>query len=257
MFGLNKLIPGRNQASEAPEANSETVVKSINNWYSDRYNSILVQRNLMLILLILSLVLVIGSVFVVGNISSTFKIQPFVIEVEKKTGITNIVNPMANRELLANESLNKYFITRYIKARESYSAESWRYNYLTVVRLLSTGGVYGEFKRFLNGSTESPIAMYGNQTSTIISFRSIQFFPPVLDSRGKMTDPQAVVRFTILPEKGSLRGTRDNKIYKIVTLNYRYQQTKMSDEDRIENPLGFLITAYRSDVENAAINVVK
>lgn len=256
MFELSKLIPGKQKASEVPEANSETVLKSINNWYSDRYNSVVVQRNLMLILLILSLVLVIGSVFVVGNISSTFKIQPFVIEVESKTGITNIVNPMTNRELLANESLNKYFITRYIKAREGYSEESWRYNYSTVVRLLSTGSIYGDFKKFLN-SAESPVSMYGNQTSTVVLFRSIQFFPPVLDSRGRMTDPQAVVRFTILPEKGILRGIQDNKIYKIVTLNYKYQQTKMSDEDRIENPLGFLITSYRSDIENAAINVVK
>ena len=257
MFQIGKVISGKQQAQQVPEANSETVVVSINNWYSDRYNSIVVQRNLMLIILLLSLVLVIASVFVVGNVSSTFKIQPFVIEVESKTGITNIVNPLANRELIANEVLNKYFITRYIKAREGYSSESWRYNYLTVVRLLSTAQVYSAFKKFLNGSTESPIAIYGSQTSTIISFRSIQFFPSVLDSRGKMTDPQAVVRFTILPEKGVLRGAPDNKIYKIVTLTYKYQQSKMSDEDRNENPLGFFITSYRADVENNAVDVVK
>ncbi len=255
MFEISKLVPG--QKKGAPEANSENVVASINNWYSDRYNSVVVQRNLMLIVLLLSLVLVIVSVFVVGNVSSTFKIQPFVIEVEKKTGITNIVNPLVNRELVSNEVLNKYFITRYIKARESYSAESWRYNYYTVVRLLSTPQVYGSFKRFIETSTESPIAMYGGQTSTVVSFRSIQFFPSIIDARGKMTDPQAVVRFTILPEKGTLRGAVDNKIYKILTLTYKYQQTKMSDDDRNENPLGFFVTSYRADIENNVIDVIK
>lgn len=255
MFKLNKLFS--NKSTEAPEANSDNIVSSINNWYSDRYNSIVIQRNLMVIVLILSLVLVIASVFVVGNVSSTFKIQPFVIEVEKKTGITNIVNPLINRELITDEVLNKYFITRYIKARESYSSESWRYNYLTVARLLSTPGVYRAFSAFFNKSTESPIAMYGNRVSTVVSFRSIQFFPPVIDARGRTGDPRAVVRFTILPDKGFLRGAVNNRIYKIVTLTYRYQQTRMSDDDRMENPLGFFITSYRDDVENNEIKVIE
>jgi type IV secretory pathway component VirB8 len=49
----------------------------------------------------------------------------------------------------------------------------------------------------------------------------------------------------------------DNRIYKIVTLTYKYQQTKMSDNDRMENPLGFFITSYRDDIENTSIDVVK
>lgn len=255
MFKINKLFSG--QDGKAPDANSENVVSSINNWYSDRYNSIVVQRNLILIVLLLSLVLVISSVFIVGNVSSTFKIQPFVIEVEKKTGITNIVNPLVNRELVSNEVLNKYFITRYIKAREGYSSESWRYNYLTVVRLLSTPGVYRSFSRFFNESAQSPISLYGNRTSTIVSFRSIQFFPAVVNSRGRMGDSRAVVRFTILADKGNIRNAVNNRIYKIVTLTYKYQQTKMSDADRMENPLGFFITSYRDDIENTVIDVIE
>lgn len=52
MFEISKLVPG--QKNGVPEANSENVVASINNWYSDRYNSVVVQRNLMLIVLLLS-----------------------------------------------------------------------------------------------------------------------------------------------------------------------------------------------------------
>jgi type IV secretory pathway component VirB8 len=126
-----------------------------------------------------------------------------------------------------------------------------------VVRLLSTPGVYRAFSRFFNGSAQSPIALYGNQTSTEVVFRSIQFFPPVADSRGRMGDSRAVVRFTIIADKGHLRNAVDNRIYKIVTLTYKYQQTKMSDNDRMENPLGFFITSYRDDIENTSIDVVK
>lgn len=254
MLKIGELFSKKKE--EVPSANSDNVVASINNWYSDRYNSVVVQRNLMVVVLLVSLILVISSVFVVGNVSSTFKIQPFVIEVESKSGITNIVNPLSNREVTTNEVLNKYFITRYIKSREGYSPESWRYNYLTVVRLLSNPSVYAAFKKFINSSSSSPLAMYGSQRSTNVLFRSIQFFPPVLNDRGKMTDPQAVVRFTIVPNGVEGRSTEEY-IYKIVTLTYRYQQNKMTDEDRTENPLGFFITSYRDDVENNVVDVVK
>lgn len=253
MFKFNQLS---NKAKDLPNTNSENVVNNINNWYSDRYANTLVQRNFMLIIVLLSLIIVIVSVIIVGNISSTFKIQPFVIEVENKTGITNIVNPFSDRELTGNEVLNKYFLTKYIKAREGYSYESWRYNYLTVVRLLSTPNVYYPFRKFINVSPDSPLAQYGNQTATSIAFRSIQFFPADVDKNGKPTDRQAVVRFSIFADKGALKGAINNKINKIVTLTYKYQQTEMNDDDRMENPLGFYITSYRADLENDTVPVV-
>ena len=252
MLNFKDLLskPKTNVTANIPVANSEKVVTNISNWYSDRYNSIVIQRNLLLILLIASAVLVIVSTFIVGSISSTFKIQPFVIEVEDKTGLTNVVNPLASRELTGNEVLNKYFLMKYIKAREGYNFQTWKYNYLTVVRLMSDPGLYSGFRRFINNSADSPLALYGNQMSTYVVFRSIQFFPATANEQGVPNDQQAVVRFTIFPENGTLKGGTGNRIHKILTLTYKYQQTEMNDEDRSENPLGFYITSYRADVEN-------
>lgn len=248
-----KLLAKKNTivTEKAPIANSDKIVQNISNWYSDRYNSIIVQRNLLLILLLASVFMVIASSFIVGNVSSSFKIQPFVIEVEEKTGITSIVNPLANQNLTGNETLNKYFLMKYVKARESYNFQTWKYNYLTVVRLLSDPGVFSSFKRFINNSPDSPLALYGSQMSTYISFRSIQFFPPSNDAQGTTSnDSRAVIRFTIFPETGVIKGGTDNRIHKILTLTYNYKQTELSDEDLSENPLGFYITSYRADIEN-------
>lgn len=245
------------EGNDLPKTNSDNVINNISNWYSDKYATTIVQRNFMIIIVLLSLLVVIVSVIIVGSISSTFKIQPFVIEVEDKTGITNIVNPLDDNVITANQTLNKYFITKYIKARESYAYESWRYNYLTVVRLLSTANVYFPFRRFINVDPNSPLALYGNQTSTSIAFRSLQFFPPSPDRKGKLSDPQAVVRFTIYADKGNLRGAINNRINKIATLTYKYQQTEMNDDDRMVNPLGFYITTYRADIENDVVPVIK
>ena len=252
MFNLKEFLTKKktNVAVEVPAADSNNIVTNLSNWYSDRYNSIVIQRNLLLVLLLASVVMVIVSSFIVGNVSASFKIQPFVIEVEDKTGLTNVVNPLSNNELISNEILNKYFLMKYIKARESYNFETWKYNYLTVVRLMSDPGVYNGFKRFVNYSPDSPLALYGSQMSTYVVFRSTQFFPPSFDEKGVPNDPKAVVRFTIFPENGNIKGGTGNKIHKILTLTYRYQQTEMTDEDRSENPLGFFVTSYRTDIEN-------
>jgi type IV secretion system protein VirB8 len=253
---LSKKKDSTTSTSDAPAANSDKVVPTISNWYSDRYNSIAIQRNLLLALLAACVFLVIISTFIVGSISSTFKIQPFVIEVEDKTGLTSIVNPLANRGLIANQVLNKYFLTRYVKARESYNFETWKYNYLTVVRLLSSPAVYSGFRRFINTSLDSPLALYGNQMSTYVVFRSVQFFPP--SNQGPTNDPKAVIRFTIFPTQGRLKNSgTGNRIHKILTLTYKYEQTEMNDEDRTENPLGFYVTSYVTSVENLEVSVVK
>ena len=128
-----------------PTANSNSVVENVSNWYSDRYNSTVVQRNILFILLVASIALVIISSVIVGSVSSNFKIQPFVIDIEEKTGVTTIVNPLVDKELVANDALNKYFLMTYVRAREEYYKDSWRYDYLTVVRLLSSPQVYNDF----------------------------------------------------------------------------------------------------------------
>ena len=255
MLSLKKKSPQDIKSNnQAPIANSNNVVENVSNWYSDRYNATVVQRNLLFLFLIASIVLVIIGTVIVGNIASSFKIQPFVIDIEEKTGVTTIVNPLADEELIANDALNKYFLTTYVRAREEYSKPSWRYEYLTVVRLLSSPEVYSQFRSFLNSSA-SPIAVYGDTVSVKVEFRSVQLFPATVNKKGVKGDSQAVIRFTVFPENnGVLRGVTGNRIHKILTLTYRYDQTKMNHEEREINPLGFFVTSYRVDVENDKLN---
>lgn len=259
MFNFKELLAKKAKTTTKTEedkgilsTNGDKVVQHLSNWYSDRYNNVVLQRNLLLVLLLASIVIVIVSTVIVGDVTSTFKIQPFVIEVEDKTGITNIVNPLADRELTTNEVLNRYFLMRYVKARESYNFQTWKYNYLTVVRLLSDPGVYGSFRRYIMSSPDSPLAKYGSQISTYVAFRSIQFFPPSNDEAGVPNDSKAIIRVTIFPENGNVKGTTGNRVHKIITLTYKYAQSEMNDNERSENPLGFYITSYRADIENDA-----
>lgn len=222
---VNKNAADLNQVSNEP------------GWFKDRYQTIVVQRNLLFLLTLVMTITVLISVLIVGNIATKYKIEPFVINLEKTSGITTIVNPLDHKDLLTNESLNRYFILKYIKSRETYNDADYKHNYDTIVRLYSTSPIYSQFRKFINYDPNSPLIQYGTNTSTIFRLRSLQF----LNENGKT---KAVVRFTIESERG-----KAVKLNKIATVQFSYSQMELNLEDRSENPLGFQISAYRIDEE--------
>jgi type IV secretion system protein VirB8 len=212
------------------------LVADTKNWYAERYETILVQRNILFIVMFFSICAIISGLFVIEQLSISKTVEPFVIEVEDKTGITNVVNPLSRIELTTNESLNTYFILKYIRARETYNAVDYQYNYGTIVRLLSTQSIYISFKNYINDNPKSPIKIYGTTTSTSLKVRSVQFIP---------SESKAQVRFTITETGGSSQGTMN----KIATINFAYVQMEMTNDERYVNPLGFQVTGYRVDDE--------
>ncbi|WP_236870553.1 VirB8/TrbF family protein [Candidatus Bandiella numerosa] len=68
------------------------------NWSDDRYQSTVIQRNLLLLLLLLLIVcfiLIIISLTTIRYLKNTQSIDPFVIEIEKKSGVSTVVEPLS------------------------------------------------------------------------------------------------------------------------------------------------------------------
>ena len=124
-----------------------TLAQNKKNWYVDQYQTAVVQRNFLAVITLVSLVGVIISVIAVSKISTSKSIEPFVIEIEEKTGITNVIRPLIKEDFSYNETLRRYFIMRYLNARETYDFNSFQHNYFKVVRLMSNKNVYSEFKK--------------------------------------------------------------------------------------------------------------
>jgi type IV secretion system protein VirB8 len=206
------------------------LITDVKNWYSDRYEMLLVQRNILFLFVMISIFSIFAGVFVVGDIAAGKKIEPFIVEIEDKTGITNVVNPATREELTADEALQTYFLMKYVRARETYNSVDYEYNYKTVVRLLSAPKVYGEFWSYINSDPKNAISSYGTTNSTSLKLRSLQF-----PERGKT----AQVRFTITEQAGSRLS-----FYKIATITYEFSVLELTTEERQVNPLGFQITNY-------------
>lgn len=219
---------------KATDTQEKDAVAEVRNWYSDRYQNVVVQRNLLFLVTLISLVGVFISVFVVRQVTASRSIEPFVIEIEKKSGIVTVVDPLDRRQLPADEELTKYFISRYVQARETYDTLTYEYNYFTVVRLMSSGSIYYPFKNFILSNPQSPRLLYGEISSSQMKIRSITLPEPGV----------ARVNFTII-----LSGSKGGTFHKVATIKYGFYKLEMSQEDRYVNPLGFQVDAYRVDEE--------
>ncbi|ACZ48794.1 type IV secretion system protein VirB8 [Anaplasma centrale str. Israel] len=213
------------------------VSASTDDWYHDRYSSVVVQRNVLLLLVVLSVFCIAVSTFVIFRIGKTRTIEPFVVEIEKKSGITTLVNPITVKQYSADEVLGNYFIIEYVRARELYDPNNFQYNYYTKVRLLSSQETYGEFRNWIRPSNpSSPMTLYSDAVSGNLKVRSLQHL-----STGNVQ-----IRFSL--EFNNHNGSI-TKRDRIATLSFRYSSLEMNDQDRQVNPLGFQITYYRADDE--------
>lgn len=219
---------------KADASQEKDAVAEVRNWYSDRYQTVVVQRNLLFLVTIISLIGVFISVFVVRQVTASRSIEPFVIEIEKKSGIATVVDPMDRKQLPAEEELTKYFVSKYVMARETYDPVNYEYNYFTVVRLLSSGNLYYPFKNYILSNPQSPRLLYGEGSASRMKIRSI-----TLPNAG-----EARVAFTL-----TLSGSRGGTFNKVATMRFGYYTLEMSQDERYINPLGFQVIAYRVDEE--------
>ncbi|MCH9754177.1 MAG: type IV secretion system protein [Alphaproteobacteria bacterium] len=207
--------------------------KTNKSWYADRYESISVQRNMLFFISLIALIATIIAVIFISKVTLSKTIEPLVVEVEDKSGFTNIVNPNEDEKWTTSKSINVFFLVEYLRARESYSVASYVQNYNTVVRLMSSAEVYNQFKNVLNNTDTNPVIKYGANNSTTIKIRSMQF----LESTPEESSAQ--IRFSIIEE-----GNQKKQYNKIVSIVWSYIQMDLNFEDRTINPLGFQVKAY-------------
>ncbi len=224
----------KNEKSEDSKKSSSS---SFDSWEKDSYKRALTQRNFALLLLLISFSVIFMSLFAIRYLKSTQTIEPFVIEIEKKTGVPTVVEPLSVETYSADESIKRYFLVKYIKAREGYDSSTFNRNYYDVIRLLSTSSVYyDEYRpRFSQNNPSSPYSKYGSSSTVDVGIKSIIFLSP--------TSVQVRVALKV---SGQVNIVMD----KIIFMEFRFANLSMNDEDRLINPLGFQVTLYKIDNEN-------
>jgi type IV secretion system protein VirB8 len=197
----------------------------IKSWYSNRYQIVVVQRNILLLFTLISMFSVAVAVIFVKNIMSSKSLEPYVIEVEQKSGIATTVNQLTAQNFTGDQMIRQYFINEFIHAASAYDPKTYKMD-VDKVRLFSVPAVYGDFRNRINARD------LGANSSIDVRVKSIQF-------TNNNTAQIRVVRQVNLPEVVS------EEINEVITMDFSFfPNMKLNLEERLINPLGFQVTRY-------------
>lgn len=204
------------------------------NWFTDRYESLQVQRSiLLLVMLSLSAVIFILSASVT-YIKNTRTIEPFVIEIEQKTGVPTVVDPIDVKIYSSEEVIKRYFIWEFVKLREEFMPA-----YLDTAQkklnVMSAADVYGQYKSLIR-TPDGPIQKAGKNGSITIQLKSMVL----------INEKAVQVRFK---ENAIFNNGENSMSDKIAYLEFEFVNLELPLEQRYLNPLGFRVTKYRLEDE--------
>lgn len=204
------------------------------NWFNDRYESLQVQRSLLFLALITFSITIVMLTISITYIKSTRTIEPFVIEIEQKTGVPTVVDPVTAAIYSGQESMRRYFIWDYIKLREEF-LQGYFDTAQKKLTVMSAADVYGQYRSIVR-SPEGPFSRMGKTGSITIQLKSLVF----------INDTTAQVRFRQTTSYSSSDGSTSDKI---VYLEFEFANVEINEEFRYLNPLGFRVTKYRLEDE--------
>lgn len=220
---------------KTPESGGQT-----KNWYKDRYESVLTQRNFLGVIALSSLILALVSATVVWVLVQSKTVIPFLIQVDDKTGVTQVVNAETQQQITADEALRKYFVVKFIQAREGYDAADIDIN-SNVVRLLAKREIFNEFRlQVINPQNKKSLYVtLGAQYIRQVKIKSVQF----LDAN------RAQVRFSVLQRRKYDAQVQEEKHY-VALMTFEFKNFDLTMDERMINPLSFQVQEYKIDDES-------
>lgn len=188
----------------------------------------------------IAIFLLVVSWLILALILPLKEVTPYVIQVNEKTGIPDVITVVDEEQLQANEALDKFFVNKYIQTRESYTYQTIQNSYIET-QLYSNDLVKNEYLSEMN-KPDSPDQVI--KTGTI----SVKVNSIILEEMNSVNIKMATARII------KTYTTEKNETYQrnfIVKLSYEYQpKQKLKLSFRLENPLGFSVSSYQIIEEN-------
>lgn len=200
------------------------------NWYSNRYQTVVIQRNILLVFTVIAMLAVTVAVVFVKQLTASKSLEPYVIEVEQKTGVATIVDQKTIEQFSADESIRKYFINQFIQAASGYDPKTYKKD-IDIVRLFSSPAVYNDFRNRINPRD------LGVDSQIEVRIKSMQF----IDGN--------TVQIRILSQINLANANPTTKD-QMITMNFYFTNLNLTLEERLINPLGFQVTNYKIVDEN-------
>lgn len=165
------------------------------------------------------------------------------IVVDRTTGETTIQQRLSVETVPPVEALDKHNLAVFVRAREGYSWMFLQRDFDQVARM-AVPAAFAEYSRQFEGDTALQKKLAANEEWRI-NVVGVRLSPTGRKgNRGEATVTyERVVRMTD-------RNLPDVTTRHVASIVYEYQPKVLAKErDRLENPFGFVVIAYRSDPE--------
>lgn len=182
----------------------------------------------------------IAAVFVQGPLRRVIEIP---IVVDRVTGETTIQQRLSEETVPALDALDKHNLAAFVRARESYSWMFLQRDFDQVARM-AVPTVFADYNRQFEGE-----AALHRKLGATQEWR-IQIVGVQLEAPGRRANQrEASVTYDKVVRQTD-RAVPDISTRHVASIVYQYQPKVLAKEaDRLENPFGFVVTAYRSDPE--------
>jgi len=182
----------------------------------------------------------IASVFAQGPLRRIVEIP---IVVDRVTGETTVQQRLSVETIPALDALDKHNLAVFVRARAGYSWAFLQRDYDQVARM-AVPSVFADYNRQFEGSDALHKRVAGAEEWRIhvIGVR--------LAAAGRTGNSgEATVTYEKVVRQVE-RGVPDARSRHVASIVFQYQPGVLARErDRLENPFGFVVTAYRSDPE--------
>lgn len=186
----------------------------------------------------------IAAVFAQGPLRRVVEVP---IVVDRVTGETTVQQRLSIETIPPLEALDKHNLAMFVRAREGYSWMFLQRDFDQVARM-AVPAIFTDYNRQFQGDQALHKRLAGTEDWRI------QIVGVRLAASGRSGNRgEATVTYdkTVRQVDRNLPETTTRHVASIV---YEYQPKALAKEqDRIENPFGFVVTAYRSDPEIATV----
>jgi len=178
---------------------------------------------------------------------------PIPIVVDRSTGEASVRMPLAAGTVPVEDAVDKHFAVQFVTAREEYDWMWLNRDYNTVARMADPD-VFAPYSALFTGQKGQNITdRLGDRTQWRIAIVGVRF--PALASGaapGGNRMREAFVTFDRQTWDVHERASTGPAQRFVASLRFEYRpKLAQTDAERIENPLGFVVTAYRTDAEFA------
>lgn len=157
------------------------------------------------------------------------------VVVDKTSGEAHVVQELAKGAVSEQEAVHKADLASYVIARESFDRALVNHYYATVAARSDSAVLKSYATQFQTGIPDSIYTRYAGGTRAI-------------DVRGVvlLSSTLGQVRYTATLVKPNAAAVVEDFV---ATIGFQYVTDGMSLAQRLRNPLGFVVTSYRTDQE--------